>query len=79
MTEPADRDRPIVVLIGAPLPPPFGGIARYMQLAVPALARRGFPVRVLQPDQGMEPSPLAGLPDDADIKTAISSTPGPYA
>ena len=76
MTEPANRDRPIVVLIGAPLPPPFGGIARYMQLAVPALARQGFRVRLLQPDQGMEPSPLAGLPDDADIKTAIFEYPG---
>jgi glycosyltransferase involved in cell wall biosynthesis len=76
VVEPADRERPIVVLIGAPLPPPFGGIARYMQLAVPALARRGFRVRIMQPDQGMEPSPLAGLPDDADIRTAILEYPG---
>jgi glycosyltransferase involved in cell wall biosynthesis len=71
-----DRDRPIVVLIGAPLPPPFGGIARYIQLAVPALARRGFRVRVMQPDQGMEPSPLAGLPADADVRTAVLEYPG---
>jgi glycosyltransferase involved in cell wall biosynthesis len=76
VAEPADRERPIVVLIGAPLPPPYGGIARYMQLAVPALARRGFRVRILQPDQGMEPSPLAGMPDDADVRTAIFEYPG---
>jgi glycosyltransferase involved in cell wall biosynthesis len=76
VVEATGRERPIVVLIGAPLPPPFGGIARYLQLAVPALARRGFRVRILQPDQGMEPSPLAGLPDDADIRTAIVEYPG---
>jgi glycosyltransferase involved in cell wall biosynthesis len=76
VAEPVDRERPIVVLIGAPLPPPYGGIARYMQLAVPALARRGFRVRVLQPDQGMEPSPLAGMPDDADVRTAVFEYPG---
>lgn len=76
MVEAADCERPIVVLIGAPLPPPYGGIARYMQLAVPALARRGFRVRILQPDQGMQPSPLAGMPADADVRTAIFEYPG---
>ena len=47
-----------------------------MQLAVPALARQGFRVRVLQPDQGVEPSPLTGLPEDADIRTALLEYPG---
>lgn len=70
------EQRPSVVLIGAPLPPPYGGIARYMQLAVPALARRGFRVRILQPDQGVKPSPLDGMPDDADVRTAIFEYPG---
>ena len=69
-------DAPLVLLIGAPLPPPYGGIARYMQLCLPAMASKGFRVRVLQPDQGIEPHPLAGLPLDADVKTDVFSYPG---
>lgn len=36
-------------MIAAPLPPPFGGIATYLQHAVPYLGKRGFPLQVLQP------------------------------
>jgi len=69
-------ERPLVLLIGAPLPPPYGGIARYMQLVVPALLSRGFRVRILQPNQGVRPAPLAGLPDDADLESAVFEYPG---
>ena len=69
-------DAPLVLLIGAPLPPPYGGIARYMQLCLPAMARKGFRVRVLQPYQGIEPHTLAGLPLDADVKADVFSYPG---
>lgn len=69
-------DRPLVLLIGAPLPPPYGGIARYMQLCLPAMARQGFRLRILQPDQGVEPRPLDGLPPDADVRTAVFEYPG---
>jgi glycosyltransferase involved in cell wall biosynthesis len=72
----ASADAPVVLLIGAPLPPPYGGIARYMQLCLPAMAWKGFRVRILQPDQGIEPQPLAGLPLDADVKTEVFSYPG---
>lgn len=69
-------DRPVVVLIGAPLPPPYGGIARYMQLCLPALAREGYRLRIVHPDQEVAPEPLAGLPPDADVKTGVFSYPG---
>ena len=46
---------PLVLLIGAPLPPPYGGIARYMQLCLPAMARKGYRLRIVQPDQEVEP------------------------
>jgi len=70
-------DGPLVVLIGAPLPPPYGGIARYMQLCIPAMARRGYRLRIIQPDQGVEPLPLANLPPQADLETAVYAYPGP--
>lgn len=65
-----------MLLIGAPLPPPYGGIARYMQLCLPAMARRGYRLRIVQPDQGVEPQPLGELPADADVKTSVFSYPG---
>ena len=67
---------PLVLLIGAPLPPPYGGIARYMQLCLPAMARRSYRLRIVQPDQQVEPQPLQGLPPDADIETTVFSYPG---
>jgi glycosyltransferase involved in cell wall biosynthesis len=67
---------PLVLLIGAPLPPPYGGIARYMQLCLPAMAERGYRLRIVQPDQGVAPQPLSGLPPDADVETALFSYPG---
>jgi glycosyltransferase involved in cell wall biosynthesis len=67
---------PLVLLIGAPLPPPYGGIARYMQLCLPALARRGYRLRIVQPDQEVDAQELAGLPPDADVETAVFSYPG---
>jgi glycogen synthase len=67
---------PLVLLIGAPLPPPYGGIARYMQLCLPAMARRGYRLRIVQPDQQVEPRALAGLPPDADVETTVFSYPG---
>ena len=70
-------DGPLVLLIGAPLPPPYGGIARYMQLCLPAMARRGYRLRIVRPDQGVEPLPLTGLPPQADIETAVYAYPGP--
>ena len=48
---------PIVVLIGAPLPPPYGGIARYMQLCLPALARKGYRLRIVHRTRRPRPSP----------------------
>jgi glycosyltransferase involved in cell wall biosynthesis len=76
VAERVNGGRPLVVLVGAPLPPPYGGIARYMQLVVPALLFRGFRVRIMQPDQPMRPLPLSGLPDDADLESAIFEYPG---
>jgi glycosyltransferase involved in cell wall biosynthesis len=76
MTSESADGRPIVLLIGAPLPPPYGGIARYMQLCLPAMARTGYRLRIVQPDQGMEPQSLAELPPDADVKTSVFSYPG---
>jgi glycosyltransferase involved in cell wall biosynthesis len=76
MVERVNGGRPLVVLVGAPLPPPYGGIARYMQLVVPALLSRGFRVRILQPDQPMRALPLTELPDDADLESAIFEYPG---
>jgi glycogen synthase len=67
---------PLVLLIGAPLPPPYGGIARYMQLCLPALAQKGYRLRIVQPDQQVEPRPLDGLPPDADVETTLFSYPG---
>ena len=67
---------PIVLLIGAPLPPPYGGIARYMQLCLPALAERGYRLRIVQPDQGVAPQPLAGLPPETDVETIVFVYPG---
>jgi glycosyltransferase involved in cell wall biosynthesis len=69
-------DRPLVLLLGAPLPPPYGGIARYMQLALPELARRGFRLRVLRPFHVIKPAPVEDLPEDADFKTAEMEYPG---
>jgi glycosyltransferase involved in cell wall biosynthesis len=69
-------DRPLVLLIGVPLPPPYGGIARYMQLCLPAMFRRGYRLRIVRPDQGVEPAPLTGLPPGADVRTAVYSYPG---
>ena len=40
------------------------------------MARKGFRLRILQPDQEVEPRPLDGLPPDADIKTAVFEHPG---
>ena len=76
MASEAANGSPLVLLIGAPLPPPYGGIARYMQLCLPAMARQGYRVRIVQPDQGVEPQPLAELPPDADVKTSVFSYPG---
>jgi len=72
----ANADGPLVLLIGAPLPPPYGGIARYMQLCLPAMAQKGFRLRILQPDQELEARPLSGLPPHADVKTGVFSYPG---
>ena len=69
-------DRPLVLLIGAPLPPPYGGIARYLQLCLPAMAREGYRLRIVQPDQQVEPKPLEGLPPDADVKASVFEYPG---
>ena len=69
-------DGPLVLLIGVPLPPPYGGIARYMQLCLPAMLSRGYRLRVLRPDQGVEPAPLSGLPPEADVRTTAYSYPG---
>ena len=69
------RDRPLVVMIGGALPPPYGGIARYLQLVVPALAKRGFRVRMLLDATGIEPDPLQ-LPSDADVAIAVFHYPG---
>ena len=64
------------MLIGAPLPPPYGGIARYMQLCLPAMVRKGFRLRIVQPDQDVEARQLDDLPPDADVKTAVFEYPG---
>jgi glycosyltransferase involved in cell wall biosynthesis len=69
-------DRPLVLLIGVPLPPPYGGIARYMQLCLPAMVGRGYRLRIVRPDQGVEPEPLTGLPTGADVETGVYSYPG---
>ena len=70
-------DGPLVLLIGAPLPPPYGGIARYMQLCLPAMVRRGYRLRIVRPDQGVEPLAAGGPATDADIETAVYAYPGP--
>ncbi|MET1018959.1 MAG: glycosyltransferase, partial [Microterricola sp.] len=76
MAQETSDGRPLVLLIAAPLPPPHGGIARYMQLCLPAMVRKGYRVRIVQPDQGVEPQPLRGLPPSADVKTSVFSYPG---
>jgi glycosyltransferase involved in cell wall biosynthesis len=43
------QPRSSVILLGAPLPPPYGGIARYLQHAVPALLADGYAVMLVQP------------------------------
>jgi len=49
--------QPLVLLIGAPLPPPYGGVASYIKLLLPALARRGFRIRIVHPGRGATPAP----------------------
>jgi phosphatidylinositol alpha-1,6-mannosyltransferase len=66
-------NHPLVLLIGAPLPPPFGGVARYVQLVLPALARRGYRIRIVHPGRGPAP-PLEDLPGDA--KNVVVEYPG---
>lgn len=45
----ADSQRPFALLLGAPIPPPFGGIAHYLRVALPELARDGWEVVAVQP------------------------------
>ncbi len=67
--------QPLVLLIGAPLPPPYGGVARYIQLLLPALARRGFRIRVVHPGRGPAP-PLPTLPDGSELEAEVVEFPG---
>ena len=73
------RTGPLVLLIGAPLPPPYGGIARYMQLCLPAMARKGLPPADRAARPGRRSRSSAGLPPDADVETAVFSYPGARA
>lgn len=66
---------PLVLLIGAPLPPPYGGVARYIQLLLPALVRRGFRVHVVHPGRDPAP-PLPDLPDGHELKAVVVEYPG---
>jgi glycogen(starch) synthase len=69
----ADLNGPLVLLIGAPLPPPYGGVARYIQLIVPALLRRGYRVRIVHPGRG----PAADVSDlEGDIENVVVEHPG---
>ena len=62
-----------MLLIGAPLPPPYGGVARYIQLVVPVLLRRGYRVRIVHPGRGAAPD----VSDfDGDIENVVVEHPG---
>lgn len=67
--------QPLVLLIGAPLPPPYGGVARYIQLLLPALALRGFRIHVVHPGRGPAP-PLPDMPDGSELKAVVVEYPG---
>jgi phosphatidylinositol alpha-1,6-mannosyltransferase len=67
--------QPLVLLIGAPLPPPYGGVARYIQLLLPTLARRGFRIHVVHPGRGPAP-PLPNLPDGSELTAVVVEYPG---
>jgi glycosyltransferase involved in cell wall biosynthesis len=47
-----------------------------MQIALPALARAGYRIGIVAPDQGMEPAPLVGMPDDVELAIGIWEYPG---
>ena len=66
--------QPLVLLIGAPLPPPFGGVARYIQLLLPALARRGLQ----GPDRapGARARPVRSQASRATCKNVVVEYPG---
>jgi glycosyltransferase involved in cell wall biosynthesis len=61
------------LLIGAPLPPPYGGVARYIQLVVPVLLSRGYRVRIVHPGRGPAPD-VSGL--DGDVENVVVEHPG---
>lgn len=41
-----------ILLIAAPLPPPYGGIAKYLEAVLPKLIEAGYKIHVLQPPSG---------------------------
>lgn len=47
-----------------------------MQLLLPALAERGYRIRMVLPDQGSEPAPVDGLPEGAELETVTVAYPG---
>jgi len=70
----ATLKQPLVLLIGAPLPPPYGGVASYIKLLLPALARRGFRIRIVHPGRGPAPEPPE-MPG-GDLRAVVVEYPG---
>jgi glycosyltransferase involved in cell wall biosynthesis len=50
----ASSDRPLVLILGGFLPPPYGGIAKYMKESIPRVLQAGWRVMNVQP-----PAPAA--------------------
>ncbi len=50
-----------IVILNAPVPPPYGGIARYLQLALPELAALGMDIRAVSPPASEGSHPIEGV------------------
>ena len=73
----SEDDRPCAAVLGAPLPPPYGGIAHYLQVALPALARSGWDVRAIQPP-GCSPKPAIDAANGGgDLRVTTATPAGP--
>lgn len=51
MHSPASATPPVVLILGGPLPPPFGGIAAYLQRSLPHVASAGFKLLLVEPPE----------------------------
>jgi phosphatidylinositol alpha-1,6-mannosyltransferase len=67
----AGAAHPAVLILGGYLPPPYGGIAKYMQASIPRLLRAGYRVVNVQP-----PGPVNPLFTDRDGYRTVGARRG---